>query len=159
MLSNIEVRHLNAVAVLAETLNVTRAAEKLHISQSALSKQIKEVENDLGLRLFVRNKKRITDLTEPGRIGRLLDRAGCQLRFFPTARLGGLAQTPAVEIPINPLGAAAAATFGVVAVVAFCGVAGVDEEHRASLGAGKSSVASERRSITAGGVPAELQTI
>lgn len=67
MLSNIEIRHLNAVAVLAETLNSTRAAEKLHISQSALSKQIKEVENDLGLRLFVRNKKRITDLTEPGR--------------------------------------------------------------------------------------------
>jgi DNA-binding transcriptional LysR family regulator len=64
---NIEVRHLHAVSALAETLNVTRAAERLHISQSALSKQIKELESGLGVQLFVRQKKKITDLTEPGR--------------------------------------------------------------------------------------------
>lgn len=67
MSPNIEVRHLNAVSVLAETLNVSRAAERLHISRSALSKQIKELESGLGVQLFVRQKKKITDLTEPGR--------------------------------------------------------------------------------------------
>lgn len=49
----------------SEKLNFTAAAEKLYISQPALSKQIKLLENELGVKLFVRNKKRIT-LTDAG---------------------------------------------------------------------------------------------
>ena len=40
MFRNVEVRHLHAVIVLAEERNFTRAADKLHITQPALSKQI-----------------------------------------------------------------------------------------------------------------------
>ncbi|WP_281243281.1 LysR family transcriptional regulator [Paracidovorax valerianellae] len=46
--------------------NVGRAAEKLHISQSPLSRQIKQLEEHLGVLLFERNKKRIR-LTQEGR--------------------------------------------------------------------------------------------
>ena len=44
MFPGVEVRHLRAVNVLAEELNFTRAAERLHITQSGFSKQINEVE-------------------------------------------------------------------------------------------------------------------
>jgi DNA-binding transcriptional LysR family regulator len=64
---NVEVRHLHAVIVLAEELNFTRAADRLHITQPALSKQITELEKHLGYRLFVRDKKRVVELTDAGR--------------------------------------------------------------------------------------------
>ena len=64
---NVEVRHLHAVTVLAEELNFTRAADRLHITQPALSKQITELEKQLGYRLFVRDKKRTVELTDAGR--------------------------------------------------------------------------------------------
>jgi DNA-binding transcriptional LysR family regulator len=63
-----EVRHLNAVIALAESLNYTRAAERLHITQSGFSKQISEVEDQLGFSLFAREGKKVTDLTESGRV-------------------------------------------------------------------------------------------
>jgi len=45
--ARVEVRHLHAVIVLAEELNFTRAAQRLRISQPALSKQITEIEEQL----------------------------------------------------------------------------------------------------------------
>lgn len=63
-----EVRHLTAVITLAESLNYTRAAERLHITQSGFSKQISEVEEELGFSLFLRDGKKVTDLTEAGRV-------------------------------------------------------------------------------------------
>ena len=48
-------------------LNLTEAANALHTSQPGVSKQIRELENELGFDIFVRHGKRITALTEPGK--------------------------------------------------------------------------------------------
>jgi LysR family cys regulon transcriptional activator len=48
-------------------LNLTEAANVLFTSQPGISKQIKELEEELGVDIFVRRGKRLVDLTEPGR--------------------------------------------------------------------------------------------
>jgi DNA-binding transcriptional LysR family regulator len=68
MFPNLEVRHLHAVIVLAEERNFTRAADRLHITQSTLSKQITELEQQHRFHLFTRNNKKNVQLTEVGRI-------------------------------------------------------------------------------------------
>lgn len=60
-------RHLKSFLVLAEELNFSRAAERLHIEPSPLSRTIKELESELGVVLFKRNR-RGTRLTYPGRV-------------------------------------------------------------------------------------------
>ena len=68
MFSNVEVRHLLAVDILAEELNFTRAALRLNISQSALSRQITDLEEHYRFHLFTRDKRRAVELTEAGRV-------------------------------------------------------------------------------------------
>jgi DNA-binding transcriptional LysR family regulator len=53
---------------LAEELHFTRAADRLRITQSAFSKQIKEIEAQNKFRLFTRKNKRTVELTNVGRI-------------------------------------------------------------------------------------------
>ena len=60
-----ELRHLRYFAALAEQLNFTRAAETVHVTQSTLSHQIKQLETEIGHRLFDRIGKRIV-ITEAG---------------------------------------------------------------------------------------------
>ena len=48
-------------------LSVSAAADALHTSQPGVSKQIKGLEDELGIEIFVRHGKRITEVTEPGR--------------------------------------------------------------------------------------------
>jgi DNA-binding transcriptional LysR family regulator len=57
---------LQAAIALAEDLNFSRAAERLHLTQPALSKQIIELEAQLGFRLFERNHQSV-NLTDAGR--------------------------------------------------------------------------------------------
>jgi DNA-binding transcriptional LysR family regulator len=61
-----EVRLLQAAIAVARDLNFSRAADRLHIGQSTLSKQIYELENQLGFRLFNRNHQTV-ELTDAGR--------------------------------------------------------------------------------------------
>lgn len=61
-----EIRLLHAAIAVARELNFSRAAESLHIGQSTLSKQIYELEAQLGLRLFDRNHQTV-EITDPGR--------------------------------------------------------------------------------------------
>ncbi|MGV6477741.1 LysR family transcriptional regulator [Azotobacter vinelandii] len=60
-----ELRHLRYFRMLAETLNFTHAAERLHIAQPPLSRQIQQLEDELGVTLIER--ARPLRLTEAGR--------------------------------------------------------------------------------------------
>ncbi len=53
----LETRHLRLISAINETGNLARAADRLHVTQSALSHQIKGLEGSLGLSLYLRNSK------------------------------------------------------------------------------------------------------
>src|SRR5215470_2774542 len=62
---DLDVRHLKLIVAVTEEKSVTRAGEVLHLTQSALSHQLREIEEKLGMPLFLRmNKKMI--LTQAG---------------------------------------------------------------------------------------------
>ncbi|XKE47055.1 LysR family transcriptional regulator [Halomonas organivorans] len=60
-----ELRHLRYFCVVAEELNLTYAAERLHMSQPPLTRQIKQLEEELGAVLFERSSRGLT-LTATG---------------------------------------------------------------------------------------------
>ena len=60
-----QLRYLTEVE--RQGLNLSVAAEKLHTSQPGISKQIKLLEDELGVKIFVRNGKRVTAVTSPGK--------------------------------------------------------------------------------------------
>jgi DNA-binding transcriptional LysR family regulator len=61
-----ELRHLRYFVGVAEALSFTKAAEKLHTAQPSLTRQIKDLEEELGVRLLNRTKQQVT-LTDEGR--------------------------------------------------------------------------------------------
>ncbi|EDY83683.1 hypothetical protein VDG1235_3310 [Verrucomicrobiia bacterium DG1235] len=71
-----ELRHLRYFIEVALEENVTRAAEKLHVSQPALSRQVRDLEEELGFALLERSAKSVS-LTEAGRV--FLDEASAVL--------------------------------------------------------------------------------
>src|SRR5918999_4755636 len=74
---HIELRHLELVQAVAEHKTLTNAALKLHLTQSALSHQLRELEARLGVRLFERKARGMT-----------LTPAGEQLRVAAASVLG-----------------------------------------------------------------------
>jgi DNA-binding transcriptional LysR family regulator len=63
----VELRHLRYFVGVAEALSFRKAARRLSVSAAALSQQVADLENELGLKLLNRNSRRV-ELTEVGRV-------------------------------------------------------------------------------------------
>lgn len=104
-----ELRHLRYFVRVAEEQNITRASQRLHVSQPALSRQIRDLEEELGISLFERTAKSVR-LTDAGRIfleeaRAVLQRAADAVRAAQAMAAGskgelhvGYSPSPTVEI-------------------------------------------------------------
>jgi DNA-binding transcriptional LysR family regulator len=79
-----ELRHLRYFVAVAEELHFSRAAERLHVAQPAVSEQVRKLEEELGVTLLNRTKGKVS-LTEPG--AALLAEARRVLQQVDVARL------------------------------------------------------------------------
>src|SRR5258705_13546645 len=61
-----QLRYLREVA--KRGLNLSEAAETLHTSQPGISKQIRQLEDELGVDILVRHGKRVVEATAPGKL-------------------------------------------------------------------------------------------
>ena len=77
-----EIRQLRAFMAIAETHTFTAAAQRMHITQAAISMQIRQLERESGVFLFIRTPRRVV-LTEAGE--KLLERAQVILREHDAA--------------------------------------------------------------------------
>ena len=101
-----ELRHLKYFVAVAEAENITRAAERLHVSQPPLSRQIHDLEHELGVTLFERGPKAVR-LTKAGKLflpeaKAVLQRAEEALRSVKNVRAQelnvGYAPSPTLEV-------------------------------------------------------------
>jgi len=94
---DLEVRHLRLVAAVADVGSLTRAGDQLHLTQSALSHQLRDIESRLGAALFLRVGKRLV-LTPAGErllasatdVLHRLERAEHEIREMGRDRAGSL---------------------------------------------------------------------
>lgn len=98
-----ELRHLRYFIAVALEENVTRAAEKLHVSQPALSRQIRDLEDELGFALLERTAKSVS-LTDAGTV--FLDEASSVLERLETgiraARDASLGEVGEIHVGYAP---------------------------------------------------------
>jgi LysR family transcriptional regulator, benzoate and cis,cis-muconate-responsive activator of ben and cat genes len=96
----VELRHLRYFVAVAEMENVSRAALKLHVSQPALSRQIRDLEDEIGFSLLERTAKSVR-LTDAGRA--FLDDARALLQSADEAvtKARAVASAEATEIHVG----------------------------------------------------------
>src|SRR5262245_19948217 len=105
--SVVEISDLRSFVAVAEELHFGRAAERLHVTQPPLSRQIRRLEDELDVRLFHRTTRRV-DLTDAGRaflgearqvLAAAEKAAGCARSAHrgETGRLAIGAVTPAID--------------------------------------------------------------
>ena len=92
----IELRHFRSFVTLGQEMNFSRAAERFNIIQPALSDQIKSLEDELGVQLFIRDRRSVS-LTEVGRLflpqaQATLDQAEAELRVVRRAEQGDIGE-------------------------------------------------------------------
>ena len=94
-------RHIRAFIAVADALSVTKAAERLHISQPPLSRHLQQLEQELGTTLFLRHRQGVT-LTDAGRL--LLEKArvleDAATAFYDTARQAARGDTGTLRVGI-----------------------------------------------------------
>ena len=105
-----DLRHMRCFAALARELHFGRAAERLGMAQSALSANLRALEDDLDARLFDRTTRRV-ELTQAGRA--LLPKAQAVLAGMEDARAAVLAETTRAR-PVLRVGGVDSATFSVI---------------------------------------------
>lgn len=98
-----ELRHLRYFVAVAELQNIHRAATKLHVSQPPLSRQIRDLEDEVGVALFEHNANSLR-LTEAGRAFLPEARAALQRvdDAVQTARIVGTGQGGEIHVGYTP---------------------------------------------------------
>jgi DNA-binding transcriptional LysR family regulator len=99
--STVELRHLRYFVAVAEAENVLRAAtQKLHVSQPAVSRQVRDLEDELGVLLFERTGKAV-NLTDAGRLFLKEARAVLERTDEAVANVRGFAQAGETELHVG----------------------------------------------------------
>ena len=104
MYPGIELRTMRYIVAVGSELHFTRAAERVRVAQPSLSKQIRNVEEELGVELFKRTRKKV-EVTEPGRV--FIENAQQALlyadRAASMARAAGAGQLGKLLLGVSPL--------------------------------------------------------
>jgi LysR family transcriptional regulator, benzoate and cis,cis-muconate-responsive activator of ben and cat genes len=95
-----ELRHLRYFVAAAEAENISRAALRLHVSQPALSRQIQDLEEELGFSLFERSPKSV-QLTQAGKAFLLEARAVLRRADEAVSAARAIATGGRTELPVG----------------------------------------------------------
>lgn len=98
------IKHLNYVVTIAQERNITKAAEKLFISQSSLSYALSSIEKEVGQPLFYRQKNGVI-ITQAGekyveaaqKILHIQDELMKELKILQSTPISGIASLPSGE--------------------------------------------------------------
>jgi len=89
------------LAIADNGLNITQASERLYTSQPGVSKQLRLLEEELGIRIFERNGKNLSGITPQGEV--VLDRANAIMEEINGIKQFSNEQNPARRpIPLQP---------------------------------------------------------